>query len=118
MKRIVSNKCTFCELYTESILHLFYDCSIIKTLWLKIDQVLKNTGRLTTDLCCKDVILGYKLNENMKSNIFINNVLLHVKFYIWKCKCIDVIPSYDNLRFFIEKRKLLECSLEVFYDQL
>ena len=118
MDKVNSNKCTFCNLYKESIVHLFYDCYIVKNLWSKIENVLNRIDNEVVEMCCKDVILGYKLQTNLKSNITNNNIILHIKMYIWQCKNLNLFPSYRKLKEFIEKRKLLEPILESFYYEM
>ena len=118
MDKVISNKCTFYSLYKETIVHLFHDCCIIKILWSKREDVLNRLDNEIIELCCKDVILGYKLQTSLKSNITNNNIILHVKMYIWQCKNLNLFPSYRKLKEFIEKRKLLEPFLESFYCEM
>ena len=35
----------------------------------------------------------------------INNAILHVKVYLWKCKLMHLVPPYVKLKEFIEYRK-------------
>jgi exonuclease III len=118
MDKINSNKCNFCNLYKESIVHLFYDCCIVRNLWFNVEIVLSRIYNEVIELCCKDVILGYKLQSSINSNVKINNIILHVKMYIWQCKTLNLFPSYSRLIEFIGKRKMLEPILETFFCEL
>ena len=68
MKKVESNRCTFCNLYVENIKHIFYDCIESKNLWFMIQNVLEKIDCTVTKLIFKDVVLGFKL-ENIKANL-------------------------------------------------
>ena len=58
MKKVDSPNCTFCNVYKESITHLFYECFCVKNLWFDINNRLNNIESVVVDLTCKDIILG------------------------------------------------------------
>lgn len=118
MKMIESQKCTFCNLYRETIIHVFFDCVETKNIWYKIQTSLAKIDSRVVKLTRKDVILGYDLEKISPSNMLINNVILHVKAYLWKCKVLFLNPSYIKLKEYIENKKQLESCLEIFYDQM
>ena len=101
MKKVDSKKCTFCNMYNESIDHLFYECFCVKDLWFKIQKVLAEIDSRAKYLTCKDVILGFHLENICNTNLLINNVILHGKVYLWKCKLLNNIPSYARFKEFI-----------------
>ena len=59
-----TDKCYFCEVNTETIEHLFWDCSIVKNFWFKVFEKFKDV---------LNVLLGYKGEEN---TLLINHLLL------------------------------------------
>ena len=67
---------------------------------------------------CKDIILGYQLTNHGMLNRCVNNVILHVKAYIWRCKLQEFVPSYSKLKEYIGSRKMLERNLESFHDNM
>ena len=48
MKKKTSPNCSFCEMFEESIEHLFYDCNNTRNFWLNILQ--KWNEALDTDI--------------------------------------------------------------------
>ena len=116
MKKVDSKKCTFCSIYNENIIHLFYDCFCVKQLWFQVQRVLGKILKYDVTFTSKDVILGYELKKVSPSNTRINNVILHVKVYLWKCKLMNLVPSYVKLKEFIEYRKDFEPYLEQFAE--
>ena len=112
MKKVDSKKCTFCNMYSEKLLHLFYDCIHVKPVLFRVQEIFKQLDNGVNVLTEKNVILGFELENLSKSNLDLNNMLLHFKMYVWKCRCLSVEPSYSNFRKYVEDRKLFESCLE------
>ena len=72
--------CPICEIDTQTIEHVFFECKKIKTFWLQIIDLWNNYNNTRVILSVKDVILGYKF-QDLKSNKALNIILLS-KYYI------------------------------------
>ncbi len=118
MKKVSSKKCSFCNLYNDTVIHMFYECFCIKELWYMVFNVLQLIDNSVKTLTCKEVILGFDLKKISPLNLIINNVILHVKMYLWKCKCFDITPTYNNFKDYIKDRRNMDKSLEVVYGQM
>ena len=88
----------------------------MKELWLQAQKVLNEMNCTVMKLTCKDVNLGYQLKNHSRFNICVNDFVLHVKAYIWKCKLVNLDPSYNKLKEYIGSRKTLESHLVPFYE--
>ena len=87
--RDISSNCTFCRLVPETYVHLFYDCTLVKPIWLQLQDFFKcNLG--ASELFTKKNCLLSTFNTSIvslmsilvKRRIFldkINNVI--VKFF-------------------------------------
>ena len=60
----------------------------------------------------ENVILGDQLKSYSMLNAVANNVFLHVKSYIWKCKLLNLVPPYNKLVEYKVSRTMLEWNLE------
>ena len=40
--KAISPRCPFCKLHEETIMHLFYDCLIVKRIWNQLKSILSN----------------------------------------------------------------------------
>ena len=49
--------CSFCNLYDETLFHIFYECDRVKRLWSDLVQCFQNTSILPT-LTTQTAILG------------------------------------------------------------
>ena len=118
MKRIESKRCTFCSMYAESITHIFYDCTEIKQLWYEIQNILERIDNRVYILTSKDIVLGFDLEKNSKDNMFVNNVILQGKLYIWTCRSSNQNPSYIKFKEYLESRKCLEPCIDIFHSSM
>ena len=100
MGKITTNKCTFCEIYTETIEHLFFECHFVRNIWFELEHRLHLVEDVKICLTASDVLLCYNMYGNQSSNlqtVNINTVLLYVKNYIWECKIVNVKPTNRDL---------------------
>lgn len=118
MKKVESNRCTFCGLYVESITHIFYDCIESKNVWFMIQSVLVNIDCTVRKLTCKDVVLGFRLENMSSNNMFINNVILQGKFYLWKCRSAAIKPSYVKFKEYIQYRSSIDKNLDLLCNNM
>ena len=40
--KVIFARCSFCKLHDETIMHLFYDCLIVKRIWNQLKSILSN----------------------------------------------------------------------------
>ena len=74
--------CSFCEDESETIVHLFYECPIIKVLWEQLSNFLKNNSNLFIIFTLKEILFGK--NHSLIHTAF-NLIILWTKKYIFNC---------------------------------
>ncbi len=85
--------CTFCSETKETLYHIFWECNVVKNFWLFIKNWLNELGILIP-FNAKELIFG--VNENHLYRNMINNVLLFLKYYIYKCRCKNINPCFNG----------------------
>ena len=93
-----TDKCSFCKSETESLIHLFWDCTIVKEFWNKVrnwikEHITSKTIINLTQLTC----LGFVQNT---SNILLHHVLLIARHYIYCCRLKTTLPTckiFENI---------------------
>ena len=55
-RKIISPRCSFCKLHDKTIMHLFYDCLIVKRIWSQLKSILSNNFLISTP---KKTIFGF-----------------------------------------------------------
>ena len=94
-----SENCTYCNEHPESLVHLFYTCSVSTSLWQKVFEMIQQrfgTQQLTItpySIICNKVAQG-------QGNI-INFIVLYVKYFIYTQRCLE-----QSIDFPIFKAKL------------
>ena len=94
-----SNKCSFCNAHIETILHLFYECTVVQGFWNAFFQWLKGECPHLSNLhpSNKDIIFG--INNLSQTDVVVNLFILLGKQFIYKCKL-------NNNNLYIQQFKL------------
>ena len=74
-----SDKCQFCNLATEYIEHLFYECQVVKQFWTQIFQWISTKTNLNINFTAAEILLG---GAPQDLQIF-NLIFLLAKKYIY-----------------------------------
>lgn len=116
MGKISSMTCTFCNIYSETIIHLFYECTFVKGLWMFVEKIIEMIGvHLKIEL--KNVLFGFGFEtKNYLKYNDVNNLLLHVKGYIWNSRRHHEVVSVAGFVSWFCVRKVYDSCLEKFYD--
>lgn len=85
IKKVESPKCFFCEMYDETLEHLFADCMVVKTFWLRILALWNVFNGSAYKIFVKDILLGCELQDSA-NNYALNLLLLYGKMFIVRCR--------------------------------
>ena len=91
--------CYFCEKVDETLVHMFCECEKISPLWDNLVSFIQNKTGDTFDFSNFQKMFGLEAEESEHANT-INFLILHLKFYIHRCKFQNTSPSfvaYKNL---------------------
>lgn len=99
--------CRLCQNESETLIHLFHNCSKITVLWNDINTWISNKLKFKVNFNKITVILGYQ-NKDCNS-IPINFIIMTTKSYIFwcarECKTPNIIQLQSRLQSsFIEQR--------------
>ena len=77
--------CTFCTSASESISHLFWDCTIIKNLWFRVFEELKIREIFPLVVVNEKLIMFFGYKEDTVENTKLLNILIvMIKYFIYK----------------------------------
>ena len=104
--------CTFCSEVRENIFHIFWECNVTQNFWFSIIDWIRNYD-IFLPFSAKEVILG--VSEDFVNSKTVNNILLLLKYYIYKCRCKSVLPTkyggIEYLKYWITIEKYSVCFL-------
>ena len=98
MKKVTSQSCTFCNIHQENIRHLFFECTKLKSVWHFVESICNEQSKKQIIFTCKDVILGFDLEEVSEAHNFVNKAILYCKYYILQCKYNEAMPNIIGLK--------------------
>ena len=93
LKYTENDLCTFCQIESESIIHLLWECKFAQIFWKDFASWIKNCLHVCNmNLSLELILFGVK--ENFVTYNFFYLILLFAKFYIYKCKYQKYKPQF------------------------
>ncbi|MEK6264009.1 MAG: reverse transcriptase family protein [Clostridium sp.] len=106
MKIKNDSTCTWCNDNVQDLIHLFWDCTKINTLWSELSHWLSACIGCYLDIK-KELVFLHDI-EAGNYTIIINLVILIATRYIYVCKCLDHIPTFRGIINKISEIEFLE----------
>lgn len=97
-----NDRCTFCDRFKESIIHLFWECVYTKGFITEVQEWLRN---LNAGNILDRNILIFGIKEGESST---NTILIWTKYFIYCCRCKGVKPDFQCYKRYIKKNILIE----------
>ena len=88
--------CQFCNLHSETIHHLFWQCQKVNTFWNKLSTLINKRCLHANKFRYNELYVIFGLPENIKTDEVCNFITLFAKFYIYKCKVQHTDPNVNN----------------------
>ena len=103
-----NNTCSFCRTDTESLLHLFWDCNVVKNFWSDLTNWLKEDCVHINELNISkhDAIFG--IYNRKQADSVINLIVLLAKQFIYRMKYKNSVPLIEIFK----KSVLLQYNVE------
>ena len=115
-KLVNSSLCDFCAMHEETIIHLFWECSISRDFWNSIECFLNEKGF--------NVTLSYRLislctpDLNNKDSKLVSYIIILAKYFIFSNKYKKSIPNFNWFKLFLQKREQIEKIIAMKKDKL
>lgn len=95
--------CSYCFEVKETLLHLFYECPVVRSLWLQFAENMSRCG-ITVNIAPFECTLGVLNHPNCE---ILNTCLIIIRYYIYVCrirkeminwtKCLETLKYYRNI---------------------
>ena len=79
--------CKICNIANETLCHLLFECGKIKSIWINVQDLLKNAANTNYALTSRYVITGFSKDSIINDEsirILYNFVIMLTKWFIWK----------------------------------
>ncbi len=114
-KTLDTDKCTFCNVETETVKHLFWDCPTAVHLWNQVINWIKDSANQIVHLTVKKVLLC-KLAPKQFSCV--NTIGLITLQYIYASRCLKKLPGFAQLKSKILDVQNIEKYIAIKNDRL
>ena len=93
-----SEKCTFCQRETETLVHLLWECPKIQSFWISLSLWLQSCKIVEKETLLElGTVSALGLNpDRSKYKLQINFCCLLAKYYIWICKHKEFPPKLND----------------------
>ena len=92
MKIKTDQSCNWCECEDQTIVHLFWECPIIKEIWYELSQWMSNVLKNLLEIKMELIFLHDIEAGNVTT--IINLIVLIVSRYIYTSKCVNQRPTF------------------------
>ena len=112
-KIVDSRNCTICSLEPETLIHLFFECNVVKTIWSTLEDWIQHKSGKIVNFSPSVVLLG-----TQDKDIGLNMIILLVKKYIYqysrkKCNInFASVQTYITSYYKLEKKLYSNDSFE------
>ena len=94
----LNEQCTFCQNDTETLIHLFWTCSVSTLFWQDFKQWAVNRGELSNTInLMAYLVVGLNPNKNKRQDFY----FLIARFFLWVCKTCNTFPKIENFFLFL-----------------
>ena len=123
MKIVESNKCNFCQIEKDTILHYLWECPHVQTFWNDFLKFIKEKCVHCDRLELNSTLILLGKDSNIKTDECFDEIVVKAKFYIYKCRINKVKPNIqiyvnNDLRLMYKLDKHvhhLEMNIDKFY---
>ncbi len=90
-----TDKCTFCIVQSETLLHLFWECQTARHVWNSLTQWYKEKTGQTVHLNSQKVLFCKPVPKPLHC---LNTIVLISMQYIYASRCLEIIPNFGHLK--------------------
>ena len=115
--------CNFCHVEEQTIVHLMMECTFVQQFWKEFQEDIVNRNIFNVNLTVDTRIVLFGVKENVQTDPVLDFLILYAKFFIYKCKLDNKLPTLQAFRPIIKHRYILEkykavvnCRLAEFYQ--
>ena len=102
-----NDRCTFCGGETETLLHIFWNCTLTSLFWKSIFNWLRAGSLIQNENL--DMITALGLSpDTSDAKLEINFCCLMSRYHIWLCKMKNEIPNFPQFLRFLKKTYEIE----------
>ena len=107
------NRCVMCVSDSESVMHLFSECVVSRTLYLKVAHKLQIRLPCTSQLIKEDAISAIVDSNYTRKE---RAILLITQFILWRERCSIIFREQKHDIQELLDRRASRCTMEIYDD--
>ena len=97
--------CNFCQIEEETLIHLFWNCTVTSGFWHNFRQwLLRNESSVRSLELTPSLVIGLKTHPLFCKNFYF--LFLVARLYIWTCRIQMTHPTIDTFPLFLSHYNL------------
>ena len=93
MNIVHSDKCNFCLLEKDSVIHYLWECTHVQQFWADFLNLIKSKCNHCDRLGLNSSLILFGNDGNTKTDACFDDILLRTKFFIYKCRINKIKPT-------------------------
>ena len=94
--------CSFCRQDRDSVNHIFWSCTHVRSFWEQFQIVLNAGCSNATSVTLNENIVLFGHDIHFKSDNTFDLIILQAKFFIYKCKINKTIPQLHSFKRYLK----------------
>ena len=100
--------CNFCHIEDQTILHLMVECRYVQQFWKEFQEQIVNKNAFNINLVADARLILFGVKDNVQTDPVLDFLILYAKFFIYKCKLDNKLPTLQAFLPLIKHRHMLE----------
>ena len=106
-----SDLCQFCNTSSETIIHLFWNCTHTKDFWISLENYINAKCTHTNRFHFTKELILFGVCDKIKTDKICDLIILLAKHHIYKCKVRNTLPTFINFKHIIHYRYMVESCI-------
>ena len=106
-----SDLCQFCNKSSETIVHLFWNCTHTKDFWISLENHINAKCTHANRFHFTKELILFGLCDKIRTDKICDLIILLAKHHIYKCKVRNILPTFINFKHIIHYRYMVESCI-------
>ena len=100
--------CNFCDMYEQTISHLFWNCHKVAHFWRSLEDLVRNACTHLQSFSFSEELILFGDKDDLEIDLILYLIISIAKYFIFLCKIENNIPRLQQFHPFLKFRLLIE----------
>ena len=108
MHKTTSEMCSFCNIATESLEHLYWECGLVRQFWKDLERLINQKCSHASHFKFTQLLIMFGRDDNIKTDEVLDFVILLAKMHLYFCKRHNKSLRTENFIQYLTERYAIE----------